>query len=117
MLRARYYLSTRTIQNTMPLYCTSPQAVALKGPQDPLFTRVLFKTQFTFYSHQHIRISYETHLHVHKNNFTARPGHAVIALVIIAALSDLVPYSQKIRLCHRAGRAKIDMPYKKRLNE
>lgn len=80
-------------------------------------TRVLFKTQSAFYSRRHIRISCETHLHARENNFTARPGRAVIALVIIAALLDLVPYSPKIRPCHRAGRAKIDMPYKKRLNE
>jgi len=56
------------------------------------------------------------HICARENNFTTRPGHAVIALVIIVALLDLVSYSQKIRPCHRAGRAKIDMPCKKRLN-
>lgn len=96
-----------------------PHAVALGGAPAELAysTRVLFKTQSAFYSRRHVRISCETHLHARENNFTARPGRAVIAFVIIAALLDLVPYSQKIRPCHRTGRAKIDIPCKKRLNE
>lgn len=48
-----------------------------QGAAGPAYsTRVLFKTQFAFYSRRRIRISCETHLHVRENNFTARPGRA-----------------------------------------
>lgn len=94
-----------------------PHAVALGGSWDSPIRRACYLKRNPRFIRVDIRISCETHLHVRENNFTARPARAVIALVIIAALLDLVSYSQKIRPCHRAGYAKIDIPYKKRLNE
>lgn len=57
--------------------------------------RIFARTR-RFIARRHIRISYETHSRAceratRENNFTARPGRAVIALVIIVAPLDLVP--------------------------
>lgn len=99
-------------------FYASSRVVTLRGPRGPLIRRACYLKRNSRFIRVDVFAFPARHIctcaKITLRHVQAAP---VIALVIIAALLDLVPYSQKIRPCHRAARAKIDMPYKKRLNE
>lgn len=122
ILCARYYLSTRTIQRTEYLCTIHTEYHRHKQwhsrGHGTRYSRLCYLKRNPHFIRVNIFAFPARHIYT-CTKITLRHVQVtpVIAFVIITALPDLVPYSPKIRPCHRAGRAKIDMPYKKRLNE